>query len=258
LAVTAHTSDWLEPNLPWADQPRYRRLRLRWRLFFRAVRRRGALVLAVSEFLRGRLIERAGLNAASVHVVGNGVGDEFYTTTAQPPESLRRLAPYVLMIGGLTVYKGGDRLLPLARAMPEAQFVVAGEDDPDIARQAGTLDNVTHLGHQSSNRLPGLLAGAAAVLVLSRYETFGLPAAEAMAAGVPVVACAAGALPEVIGNAGVIVDADRPAEVADVLRGLAADPRGRAALIAKGRVRAEDFRWERVAARVRYALAEEL
>jgi glycosyltransferase involved in cell wall biosynthesis len=78
-------------------------------------------------------------------------------------------------------------------------------------------------------------------------EGFGLPAAEAIAVGVPVVASARGALPEVVGNAGVLVEEDTPAAWAGAIEDLLQDGPRRAALAERGRARATMFRWERAA-----------
>src|SRR5262249_35076333 len=131
LAITAHTGDWLQRDLPWANELRYYRLRLRWRLFYWAVRKNGALVLTVSDFLRKRLIERIGLPEANVRVVGHGVEDVFFKAGDNPlPDEVRALQPYFLIAGGLSIYKGGDRAIAVTRLMPDITFVAVGDESP--------------------------------------------------------------------------------------------------------------------------------
>lgn len=252
IALTAHASDWAEPDLPWVGEWRYRRLRCRWNLVYRTVRRRRALVLAVSEFLRSRLIDRVGLAAKCVVTVGNGVEDEFFNAQATPPAAM----PYAIAIGGLTRYKGGDRLLAVARAMRgRLRFVSVGGDSPDLAAEADALGNVERRGYVGvRDGLPELMAGAIALVNLSRYETFGIPAAEALAAGVPAIVVAGTALPEVVGDAGIVVEPDRTDDVVRQLSRMVDEPSYREDWIARGRNRAARFRWSAVAARVLSAL----
>ncbi|MBX7102700.1 MAG: glycosyltransferase family 4 protein [Gemmataceae bacterium] len=252
VAVTAHTGDWLEDDLPWSHEPRYARLRCRWNLYYRAVRRRRARILAVSEFLRGRLLERLNLPAEEVRVVGHGVESAFFSAPECPtPEHIQRHVPYVLIAGGLSSYKGGDRALAVATKMPDRTFVALGDEPP-----AGPIPpNVICLGYVSVHEhLPAWYAGALAVLVLSRYETFGLSAAEAMAAGVPVLVSSAGALPEVVADGGIVVQGDQPDEIVAELDNLTRHPEQRAALIARARTRAHEFRWSSTAYKIGSAL----
>jgi glycosyltransferase involved in cell wall biosynthesis len=95
-----------------------------------------------------------------------------------------------------------------------------------------------------------LLHGAVAAMVLSRYEGFGIPVLEAMAAGVPVIASRFGALPEVVGGAGLLLDAENPGEVVAAIRTLLNDTSAREDLRTRGMAWAQEFRWERCVDRV--------
>jgi glycosyltransferase involved in cell wall biosynthesis len=251
-AITAHTGDWAESDLPWSNEWRYRKLRVRWRAFYHAIRRDGATVLTVSEFLKRKLIDRIGIPGDRVHVVGHGVEPEYFSPTEyEIARIIPGVARYALVAGGLSKYKGGDRILAVAEQMPGILFVVVGDD----AQSGSGYPNVFRCGYRNvKDGLPALYANATAVLILSRYETFGLPAAEAMAAGVPVVVANAGALPEVVGDAGCIVDGDDTAAVVGQLNDLIDDHQARSQLIERGRRRAENFRWERTGRRIVQAL----
>ncbi|BDZ54900.1 hypothetical protein GCM10025870_19730 [Agromyces marinus] len=101
------------------------------------------------------------------------------------------------------------------------------------------------VGRLPDEIMPGLVSGAEVVVVPSLYEGFGLPALEAMAANVPVVAAATSSLPEVVGDAGILVEPTGPAIAAGLLD--ATDGSSLGALIAAGRSRAGEFTWERCA-----------
>ena len=121
------------------------------------------------------------------------------------------------------------------------------------AAEARSIDNIIELGYQSVESLTGLMSVAAGVLLLSRYESFGIPAAEAMAIGTPVIAARSGAVPEVLGDAGIFVDPQQPEEIAQAAGQLARGDSFRFELVIKGRVRAEQFRWSRCVARLHEA-----
>ena len=114
LAVTAHGMEWFEPDAPWyAD---CHRERARWRFKFGPVlRKEDALILAVSGFMKQRLVELFGVRPERVEVVGNGVEPAFFAAADTPvPEGGPR---YVLVVGGLQTVKGGDRTLAVAEEL---------------------------------------------------------------------------------------------------------------------------------------------
>jgi glycosyltransferase involved in cell wall biosynthesis len=120
-----------------------------------------------------------------------------------------------------------------------------------MARELGIERNVRLLGAVSEAERQQLFAGAAVQLMPSRFEGFGMVAAEAMAAGVPLIAAAAGSLPEVVDapNGGVLVPPGDARALADATERLLDDAAAREALSASARVSAERFRWEMVADR---------
>ncbi len=157
--------------------------------------------------------------------------------------------PYVLVVGGLTQRKGGSATLDVAEELGRRgsplSFVVAGRSDDDLASRAGAIANVVELGVVDDEVLPPLMRGAVALSFLSIYEGFGIPAVEAMAAGTPPVVSHHASLPEVVGDAGLIVDPSDTSAAADLLDRLYEDTVFRDGYAAAGRVRAEMFRWDR-------------
>jgi glycosyltransferase involved in cell wall biosynthesis len=248
LAVTVQDLHGLETALPWSNTPRHRALRRRWLTMFKPIVEHADCLLAGSVFTRGRIIDLLGVKSERVAVIGNGASEAFFAPASDAEPGNLPAEPYVMVIGGLTRRKGGDLVLraaaTLERELPGLGILVAGAGEPEFDAAAAGLRNVTLLGFVETHRLASLLRGAVAMMFLSRYEGFGIPVVEAMAAGAPVVASRCGALPEVVGNAGLLVDAENPAEVAASIRTLLTDGVARKELRALGRARAEDYRWD--------------
>jgi glycosyltransferase involved in cell wall biosynthesis len=215
-------------------------------------------VLAVSEFTRRRLIELLEVDPARIALVGNGVEEAYFDAASSKSADDIGEDPYVMIVGGLTRRKGGDLVLrvaqALAREMPGMRVLVAGRGEPALTALAADLRNVSLLQYVETPRVVNLLQGATALLVLSRYEGFGIPAAEAMAAGTPVISSRCGALPEVVGEAGILVDAENADEVVAAIKLLSTDTGAREELRARGSERAEEYRWWRCVDRLVQAL----
>lgn len=112
---------------------------------------------------------------------------------------------------------------------------------------AGFATEMRELGWVDTADLPALYQGAAMFVMPSRYEGFGIPIVEAMASGTPVVTTTATSLPEVAGDAAVLVDPEDAASIATAMRRLLDDAALRADLIARGEARARQLTWERAA-----------
>jgi glycosyltransferase involved in cell wall biosynthesis len=225
----------------------YSRAYAAWqRLLLPAIARRAARVITVSEFARGELQELLGVDAA---VIPGGV-DERFAPDADPAPARRAYGltrPYALCVASHTARKNLVALVPAARALAAAgvDVVVAGGHRPQFAREH-ELHGLRLLGHVDDALLPGLYAGAEAFALPSFYEGFGLPVLEAMACGTPVVAAAAGALPETCGGAAMLAAPDGDAFAAALTR-LLADRDERERLSAAGLARARGFSWDATA-----------
>lgn len=223
--------------------------------------REARFVIAVSNATRDDLVEAFGIASAKVRVVHLGVRDDVRRVGADicaavtTPYGLRTsywlyvgvLDPnknLVAMLEGYARYRrhGGKRALAIA-----GQSAFYGTALRRRAKALGIEDDVVFLGYVPDAHLPALYSAATAVVMPSPLEGFGLPALEAMACGTPVIAAGAGALPEVVGDAGLLVEASEPRQFADAMQRLDDDGALCANLAVAGMRRSTQFSWERAA-----------
>jgi glycosyltransferase involved in cell wall biosynthesis len=213
------------------------------------IARRASLVLTGSEFARAELSEFLGVPVERIRVMPGGVDERFHPDV--DPEPLKRALgldrPYVLAVGDRGPRKNLDALRAAVEPLREEgiDMVIAGGGR---GHQLGApLPGARDVGYVADDQLPALYAGAQAFVLPSLHEGFGLTALEAMAAGVPVAASTRAALPELIGNAGLLADpSDAEAFTAAVMRAATDEPE-RARLREEGRIVASRYTWERAA-----------
>lgn len=254
VAVTIHDIQAFEDDLPWSRSFAHRRFRFLWGLWVGRAIRASRLVFTVSEFSRRRMIELLGAPAEKIVVSGNAIGASFLAhpvAVNEPPAE-----PRVAIVGGLREKKGAAWTLAVAREtkarIPEVRFLVAGPSEPRWEAEARELGNFIFEGWVDDDRLPALLAGSLALLFLSPYEGFGIPAIEAMAVGRPAIVADRASLPEVVGPHGYVVDPGDAPGTADLIAALA---RGRTRYDAEAGMRwARSHTWPAVAERVRRSL----
>jgi glycosyltransferase involved in cell wall biosynthesis len=213
-------------------------------------------VIVVSEATRRDVIDLFEVPADRVTVAHNGVDASFYRAIddATVSELRRRLGlerPFILTLSSKDPRKDVGSTVKAARHLREqyrwdGDLVVAGALPDGFETSAG----VRCVGLVSDRDLPVLMRAAEALLIASRYEGFGLPAVESMAVGTPVVACNTSSLPEVVGDAGILVAAGDAEAMAAALHTLLTQPSTRQSLVAAGAVQARKFTWEQHAATV--------
>ncbi len=230
------------------------------RVVLPVVARRARLVLTVSSFAQGEIVERLGIPEGSVAVVSNGVSDAF-SPSADPGPARAALGldrPYVLTLATRSARKNLAVLGEAAAALrPHGIELVSAGGGRGYLRGGGHPPG-RQLGYVHEHLLPGLYAGARACAMPSLYEGFGLPCLEAMACGTPVVASDRAALPETCGDAALLADPHDPDAFAAAVVRAATDEAERNRLIAAGRARAATFTWRRTAELTDAALAAAL
>lgn len=204
-------------------------------------------VICVSAFTAQEAAELLGLRQTVV--VPNGVDDHFFNARALSDAALERLGvhgPFALYAGGSAARKN---LASLATAwqslrdrVPEAQLVLAGPRSVGRDALFADMDSVVHVGRVDVAILTGLMASASVVVVPSTYEGFGLPALEALAVGTPLVCARTSSLPEVVGDAALLVE-PTSSDIASGLEAVLLDQVNHAAMTERGRARAARFTW---------------
>jgi glycosyltransferase involved in cell wall biosynthesis len=234
------------------DPAWYSRAYVAWqRAMLPALARRALHVVTVSEFSKGELVDLLGADPEKITVIPCGVDERFSPHARTAP----RDRPYVLCVASHTARKNLAALGPTALALRERgmELVVVGGHRPQFTPEPG-LDALTLAGYVDDAELPGLYAQAELFVLPSRYEGFGLPVIEAMAAGTPVVCTDAGALPETTGGAARLTPLD-PEAIRDAVLAVLDDDAEKARLRTAGLARAALFTWDRMA-RELHALLE--
>lgn len=221
------------------------------------------VVVASSEFSRGRIADAVGIPRKRIEVAHLGIDPERFAPDgdddAAALEPLGLPEAFVVYPANLWPHKNHERLLDaLARMGPDGPLLVlTGQDYGRLdellgrARRLGVQDRVRHLGHVPAALLPPLYRSARAMVFPSLYEGFGTPPLEAMACGLPVAVSDRGSLPEVTGGAAVLFDPESAEDIADAVEKVTSDHELRSRLRAEGRQRAAGFTWSAAARRHR-------
>lgn len=232
----------------------------RWylQMFTRWSCRRARRIIAISENTRRDLVALFGIPPERINVIRPGVGPQFRPLPPDQVAAFRRAKGlperFVLYLGTLESRKNLITLLDaFARLTPRVKLVLAGGTGWMFAevftrvQSLGLEGDVIFPGYVPDEELP-LWYNAATVFVYpSLYEGFGMPPLEALACGTPAVVSNTSALPEAVGDAGMLVRPDAVDEWRQALQRLLDDAALRAELGARGRAHATRFSWERAA-----------
>jgi glycosyltransferase involved in cell wall biosynthesis len=252
ITATIHDmTSWLMPELHATGNLRADRR-------FAEVCKRADKLIAVSASTKEDAVRVAGLPPEKIVVIHSGVAKAFFEVA---PDAIRGVRehyalrrPFVLFVGTIEPRKNVDALLDAYRSLApslreEFELVLAGPTGWARPETIARLGEARYLGYIPEPDMAPLTAAAAVFVYPSLYEGFGFPVAQALAAGVPVVTSNVSSLPEVAGDAALLVDPRSASELRDALTRLLLSPDLRAELAARGRCRACEFRWETCAAR---------
>lgn len=231
------------------------RLLIRW--MTRLALRNARHVIAISEFTRRDFMAEFGLPPERITAIPLAADPCF---KPQPPEAVAALRRkynlperFALYLGSNKPHKNLVRLVEAWRIansrwqMADGRLVIAGAWDeryPEARRRAQGLRNIHWLGPMPEADLPALYSAADVFVFPSLYEGFGLPVLEAMACGAPVVCADRSSLPEVAGDAALLIDPLDVSDLARVLARLWAAPAWQAELRQRGLAQARRFSWQ--------------
>lgn len=231
--------------------------------------RRASQVVTVSDHLQQKITELYPRAAQKVRTVHEGVDLTSFTINHRQDGRADSEDPYLLFVGTLFPYKRADQAIrAFARAVARKgrtglRLKLAGKDPGNeserlqrIAQESGVGNRVDVLGTIPHEEMPTLYQEAGALLFPSTVETFGLPVLEAMASGTPVIASNRMSVPEVVGDAGLIVDPDDTEALADAICQILESDSLYEELRDAGEERAQTFTWERSARGVWGALKD--
>jgi glycosyltransferase involved in cell wall biosynthesis len=229
-----------------------------YRLFLPILAKRVRVIFTPSQYVKQKAISRFGVD--NVVVTPNGVDPSIFHPKAKQT-TFEFPFKYVLFVGSLQPRKNLDGLLrawhQIKDQVKDMWLVVAGEAR-SVFRGAKFPhgERIRFLNYVPERDLPGLYANAEMFVLPSLDEGFGLPALEAMACGAPLIASNGGALPDVVGEAGLIFDLSQPDTLMHAMQRCLHDGALRASLIEKGFTRAGKFSWQTTADLIWHTLNE--
>lgn len=222
------------------------------RIYYKWIMRRACrnanAVLTVSEFSKQRIVEWSGVNPGHVVNVGNGVGAEYSLSVPAYKPGYE----YVLSVSNRKAHKNEPRIIEAfsrANIGPEVRLLFTGDPSHlvlDLARKFNVQDRVVFIGRVAEDDLPKLYRGALLLVFPSLYEGFGLPVIEAMACGCPVLTSNTTSLPEVAGDAGLLVDPTSTQEIANGITLICNNYVLRSEMIDRGVIQSAKFSWDEV------------
>lgn len=247
--------------------PEYFTFWVRWHYntFFPQYAKKAEKILTISQFSKSDIAENYKIDPKKIEVAYNGVDQTPSDFSLEDKEKLKSKysqgSSYFISVGALYPRKNLSNQMKAfgifkERTGSEAKFLIVGQSYPESESIFEThallkfKEDVKFLGRIPSGELDLLIAGAMASSYVSNFEGFGLPILEAMRCGVPVITSNTSALPEVAGDAAIIVDPTSVNEIAEAYENIATDISLRKSLIDKGNYQYKKFNWDDTAKKV--------
>lgn len=220
-------------------------------------------IATVSQFSKQDIINRYGIPEGKIDVVYNGSQEVYQVHYNGELNSIRDkfgLAnSYFIYAGAIHPRKNVGNLFKAfdafkRRTHADTQLVLAGrkawkyKETLDVYNQMQFKDEVIFLGHIDAKELAVVMGGALSLVYVSKFEGFGLPLVEAMNCNIPVITSNTSSMPEVAGDAALLVDPDSVSEISASLERVYSDENLRHDLVKKGTVQREKFSWDKTAA----------
>ncbi len=254
LATCIYDPEPFEKGLPWHKSLGLASKLKSW-MRYRSTLANSDMILTISEFSKSGIL-KAFPTFPAERVVNTycGVSIECDDEIVTKDEELvfQRMVSdlggesFFIQLGGLTQKKGGELLLAIAEKCQSSGFrilVIGGNHDYALMTRAKALHNVHFAGYVSDCILGRLYQHATALLFTSLYEGFGLPLVEAMSHGLPVICNRCAAIPEVVGEAGIVLKPTDVDQWVSEMRSLVSDAVYRSARCHASILRARDFNW---------------
>jgi glycosyltransferase involved in cell wall biosynthesis len=233
---------------------------------------RASRVLTVSETSKRDILRYFRVPESRIDVIYNAIDERLgeapsETELAEVRERYQLNDPFVLYTGNIKPHKNLERLIEAFHALrrgglEQVQLLIIGDEIskyPALRRAVHRYKlhkHVRFFGFVPDKTLASLYRLASVFVFPSLYEGFGLPPLEAMAAGTPVITSNVSSLPEVVGNAAILIDPYEPGSIAEAMRRVLTDAPLREDLREKGLARVKEFSWERSVQRVRQIYTE--
>jgi glycosyltransferase involved in cell wall biosynthesis len=240
--------EWFQPSFAaWT--------RLSWKILAKRVK----AIITVSNYSCERLKFHLGIPEENIHVIHNGVGRPFEPQSQKTIDSVGRKykldKPYFLFVGTIEPRKNLPILLQAWESLnlKTHSLFIAGTEGRVFANDEGR-ETRPRQKYISDEDLPALYSGATAFVVPSFYEGFGLTALEAMACGAPVIASNTTALPEILGDAALLIDPKDPVEISNAMQKIIEDRIFANTLRERGLQLTKNFTWDQAARKIKSLL----